>query len=78
MANTIDNLQATVIGDAVTITGTVNGKTYTVNAWLSHINSLANKAAKRTYVAGLLNAAYNADPSNASTTIDLTGTPIVL
>jgi hypothetical protein len=51
---TVTIVRAVRTGDLVTATGTVDGKPYTVNCWLSHLNTLPNRAAKVAYVAGLL------------------------
>ena len=72
----IDILQATVDGDAVAVTGTVDGKPYATQVWLSHLNTLGTKAARRAYVAAQLKARADRDAPKAP--IDLSGTPITL
>ena len=60
---------AVISGDDVTVSGTVDGVPVSVHCWLSHLNTLANKAAKAAYVAGLMKAA-----AAAPSTVDLAGT----
>ena len=72
----IDDFTATVDGDSVTVTATADGKSYTVTCWLSHMQTLPGKAAKRAYVASLIKAAADRDAAKAA--LDLSGTPIVL
>jgi hypothetical protein len=60
---------ARIVGDAVMISGTVDGVAVTVQCWLSHLNTLAGKGAKAAYVAGLMKAA-----AAAPSTVDLAGT----
>lgn len=70
----IDIQSATLSGDAVTITGTVDGVEVVVSVWKSHLDTLATKPLKRSYVAAQLKAAAPAAPA----TIDLTGAVITL
>lgn len=63
-----------VDGDLVTFAGTVDGKPFTAQCWKSHLDSLPNKAAKATYVAGLLKAAALAADPSTRPTVDLSGT----
>jgi hypothetical protein len=60
-------------GDRVTVTGTVDGKEYTVQCWKSHLDTLATKAQKAAYVAGLLKATATAADVSAKPTVDLSG-----
>ena len=60
---------ATVNGDDVTISGTVDGVAVSVHCWLSHLNTFGSKAAKGVYVAALMKAA-----AQAPSTVDLSGT----
>jgi hypothetical protein len=46
-----------VQGDRVTVSALVDGQRHTAECWLSHLNTLATKAAKQNYLAGLLKAA---------------------
>lgn len=55
-------------GDRVTVTGMVDGQPVTVQCWKSHLDTLANKAAKVAYVAGLMKD--RAQPA-APTPVDL-------
>ncbi len=64
---------ATVVGDVVTCSGTVDGQPSTVTVWLSHLTSLPTFAAKRTYIAAQLKATVP-----ASSTLGLTGAPITV
>jgi hypothetical protein len=61
----------TVQGDKVTTVGTVDGVEYRAYAWKSHLDSLASKAARRRYMAGLLRDAALA--AARPPTIDLSG-----
>jgi hypothetical protein len=65
---------ATAEGDRVTVAGTVDGKEVIIQCWKSHLDSLANKAAKVAYVAGLLKD--RAQPA-APAAIDLAATVTV-
>lgn len=69
----IDNLSAKVSGDDVVISGTVDGVPVEGHVWLSHLNTLSTKAAKRAYVAAELKKLVP-----VVSTVDLTGTPITL
>jgi hypothetical protein len=60
---------AQISGDDVVVSGTVDGVPVTVHCWLSHLNTLVGKAAKATYVAGLMKTA-----AAAPSTVDLAGT----
>lgn len=60
-------------GDKVIITGTVDGVSYTIEVWKSHLDTLATKALKRQYVAQQLKNA-----ASIPTAVDLSGTPITL
>ena len=57
---------AVISGDAVTISGTVDGVPVSVQCWLSHLNTLAGNGPKATYVAGLMKAV-----AAAPSTVDL-------
>lgn len=67
---TID--KATINGDSVEIEGTVDTIAVVIRVWLSHLNTLANKAAKRSYVAQELKR----NAPIAPITLDLSGAPI--
>lgn len=68
---TIDNVD--VVGDTVTVTGTVDGVQVTIQVWASHLSTLPTKVQKRTYVAQQLKAVVP-----AHSTIDLSGTPLTV
>jgi len=72
----IDDFTAVVDGDTVTVTATADGKSYTVTCWLSHLQPLGGKGARRAYLAGLIKAA--ADRDTAKPALDLSGAPIIL
>jgi len=72
MAQVVLN-DASVVGDTVTVTGTVDGAPATVQVWLSHLNTLGTLAAKRTYIAAQLKASIP-----ATSTIGLTGAPLTV
>ena len=57
MPHTIQIQSAVVVDDAVTVTGTVDGQSVTVQVWKSHLDTFVAPGAKRLYVAQqLLNA----------------------
>ena len=49
-------VRAEIEGDAVHVTGTVDGNEVRVRVWKSHLDTLGNRAAKVAYVAGELKA----------------------
>ena len=59
-------------GDAVRVRGEIDGAEYTAQVWLSHLESLADKAAQQKYCAQQLAAAAGRDQPKR--TIDLVGT----
>jgi len=48
---------ASAVGDLVTVNATVDGQSVVVTCWLSHLNTLPTKAAKLTYLKGLVQQA---------------------
>ena len=70
-------LRAQTVGDAVTVTGTVDGVPAQVQVWKSHLNTLSTKAARVTYVAQQLKAAADAATGQAGTAEDLSATVTV-
>lgn len=64
--------RAEVDGDAVTVTGTVDGQELSVQVWKSHLDKLGNKAARVGYVALQLKAA--AETGTPKGMIDLQAT----
>jgi hypothetical protein len=72
MARSVVIQSASVQGDTVTVTGTVDGSPVTVTVWLSYLNTLATNGAKVNYVAQQLAAALP-----VASAIGLTGTVLV-
>lgn len=52
----ITNIAATIAGDSVILTGLVEGRPRSVHVWKSHLDSLADDAARIAYVLGELAA----------------------
>ena len=50
-------VSASAVGDLVTVNATVDGQPVTVTCWLSHLTTLPTRAAKLTYLKGLVQAA---------------------
>ena len=67
---TVKLVSATVVGEQVTVTGTVDGAEVTVTVWKSHLVTLTTKAAKVAYVAAQMKAQAPAAP----TAMDLAAT----
>jgi hypothetical protein len=72
MAHAVAVLSADRVGDAVTVTGTVDGQPATVQVWFSHLASLPDVPTRRQYVAQQL---VNALPQ--STPVPITGNTTV-
>ena len=58
----ITNIKATLQGDAMTLTGEVDGVPRTAQVWKSHLDSLPDEAARIAYVVGLLAEQTAAEP----------------
>lgn len=71
MATVVFDSQPTVQGDTVTVSALVDGQRVVVQCWASALQQLPNKAARQSYVAGLLKAQVY-PPSAAGP--DLSGT----
>jgi molybdopterin biosynthesis enzyme len=72
MANTYVINSVTILGDQLTVQGTVNGTPVTVSTWVSAAgNSMASAISFRNFIAPLMLAAV---PSASTTRADLTGT----
>jgi hypothetical protein len=72
MARAVAVLSADRVGDAVTVTGTVDGQPATVQVWFSHLASLPDVPTRRQYVAQQL---VNALPQ--SVPVPITGNTTV-
>lgn len=62
---------ATRRNDAVTVNGTVDDVAYTVNVWMSHLDTFGTKDTKRRYAAEQLKAAADREVTQ---NVDITGT----
>lgn len=65
---------ASLSGDQVTVAGTVDGVPVSVQCWQSQLAGLANKAARQTYVGGLMKAVAQPAVTDVSTSLNGTFT----
>lgn len=72
MTHVVIDEPAEVLGDAVTVTGTVDGVSVTVTVWKSHLDTLPDKAAMVQYCAERLKEA-----ATLPTEMDVKGTVTV-